>query len=55
MWHNLMLTWNGACAGDDQVADGLIMENLVYIIAFGIPNLLQNDGVVKTEACLPSQ
>jgi len=41
---------NGACTGYDQITDCLVMENPIDIIAPGISNLLENDGVVKPES-----
>lgn len=50
-----MLTRDGTCAGDDQVTHGLVVEDLINIVPFGIPDLLQDDGVVETKTCVGSQ
>jgi hypothetical protein len=46
------LTRNGARAGNDQVAYSLVVKYLVNVAAFGVTNLLQDDGVVESETCL---
>lgn len=43
------VAWDGAGDGDDQVADGGAAEDLVHIIAFGISDGCQDDGIVETE------
>jgi hypothetical protein len=37
------------CACYDEISDGLVEEDLVDVLAFGIADLRKNDGVVKTE------
>ncbi len=43
------VTWNGACADDDQVANSGIAEDLVDCITLGITDCGKNDGVVETK------
>jgi hypothetical protein len=38
--------------GNDKVADGLVEEDLVDVFALRIANLIENDGVVETKACM---
>lgn len=40
---------DGASAGDDEVADGLVVEELVDGVAVGVADLGEDDGVVETE------
>ena len=43
------VAWDGASAGDDQVANSSAAEDLVNSITFGKTNGLQDDGVVETK------
>lgn len=55
MENSWLLTRDGTCASDYQVAHGLVVEDLINIVPFGIPDLLQDDGVVETKTCVGSQ
>ena len=43
------VTWNGACAHNDQVADCIAVEDLVDGITLGEPDSAQDDGIVETK------
>lgn len=40
---------NGACADEDEIADGDVVEDAVNAVAFGISDSLQDRCVVETD------
>ena len=43
------VTWDGASADDDQVADSSVVQHFPHGVTFGVADGLENDGVIETE------